>query len=121
MPRRLAHPLREEKPVRVTGQFLGESGPSYPEGWPLLEVGWVVVPNRQGQGIATEAGRASLDSCFANLDVERVCGLIRPDNVPSRRVATKLGARVDHRFDGFIGGPVDVWIHTPSLATRRRI
>ncbi len=97
---------------RATGAFLGRSGPWFPEGWPMLEVGWGVVPERQGQGIATEAGRASLAWCFANLGVERVCSLIRSHNAPSIRVAEKLGAKVDYQLEDFLGEPADVWIHS---------
>lgn len=96
---------------RASGAFLGRSGPWFPKGWPTLEVGWAVVPERWGQGIATEAGRASLDWCFANLGVDEVCSLIRPDNVPSQRVAIKLGAKLDHTLDEFMGASVEVWMH----------
>src|SRR5262245_42198833 len=39
---------------RASGVFLGRCGPWFPEGWPMLEVGWVVDSARQGAGIATE-------------------------------------------------------------------
>jgi RimJ/RimL family protein N-acetyltransferase len=96
---------------RATGEFLGRSGPWFPEGWPMLEVGWVVHPRRRGEGIAGEAARASLDWCFAKLGVREVCSIIRPDNTASARVATKLGARVERQIDDFLGGPADLWIH----------
>ncbi len=96
---------------RSTGQLLGRSGPWFPEGWPMLEVGWAVDSRRRCQGIATEAGTASLDWCYANLGVDEVCSLIRPDNLPSARVAAKLGARIDRRIDDFLGGPADLWMH----------
>jgi RimJ/RimL family protein N-acetyltransferase len=95
---------------RASGAFLGRSGPWYPEGWPMLEVGWVVDPRRQGQGIATEAGRASLDWCFANLGVDRVCSIIAPGNAASARVAAKLGARIEGGIT-VAGQAADLWIH----------
>ena len=95
---------------RATGALLGRSGPWYPEGWPMLEVGWVVDPRRQRQGIATEAGRASLDWCFANQGVDRVCSIIAPDNAASARVAEKLGARIERRIT-VAGQRADLWIH----------
>jgi RimJ/RimL family protein N-acetyltransferase len=96
---------------RTTGEFFGECGPWFPEGWPMLEVGWLVAPKRQGQGIATEAAKAILDWCFANLLSEQICSLIRPGNRASARVAEKLGARCDRRLDDFFGGPTDMWLH----------
>jgi RimJ/RimL family protein N-acetyltransferase len=95
---------------RATGAFLGRSGPWFPEGWPMLEVGWAVDPARQREGIATEAGRASLDWCFAHLGAEAVCSLILPDNVASVRVAEKLGATIEGRVTMF-GREADLWIH----------
>ncbi|MEX0678351.1 MAG: GNAT family N-acetyltransferase [Pirellulales bacterium] len=95
---------------RATGAFLGRSGPWFPEGWPIVEVGWVVDPSRQRQGIATEAGRASLDWCFANLGVDRVCSIIDSGNAASARVAEKLGARIEGRVTTF-GHEADLWIH----------
>ncbi len=99
---------------RSSGAFLGRTGPWFPEGWPMLEVGWVVDPRRQGEGFATEAGRAALDWCFANLDVQEVCSLIRPGNAASVRVAQELGAMLDHTIDDLLGLPADLWLHRRS-------
>jgi RimJ/RimL family protein N-acetyltransferase len=101
---------------RATGQVLGRSGPHFPYDWPQLEVGWVVDPDHQGRGIATEAGRASLHWCFEVLGVESVCSLIRAENVASRRVAEHLGARVEDVVE-FGDKPIDIWIHRPSSLT----
>ena len=79
----------------------------------MLEVGWLVAAERRGQGIATEAGRASIDWCFANLGASEVCSIIRPDNLASARVAEKLGARRDRQIEEFFGSPADLWVHTP--------
>jgi RimJ/RimL family protein N-acetyltransferase len=97
---------------RATGAFLGRSGPWFPLGWPMLEVGWLVDPRRQGEGIATEAGRASLDWCFDNLPIEQACSIIDPANIASARVAAKLGGRLERRLDdAALGRPADLWIH----------
>ena len=101
---------------RASGRWLGRSGPWFPEGWPHLEVGWVVDPAVQRRGIATEAARASLHYCFEVLGADWVCSLIRPGNQPSRRVAEKLGAIME-RVDELMGGPVEVWAHRPNTLT----
>lgn len=101
---------------RATGALLGRSGPWFPAGWPMLEVGWVVDSGRRGEGIATEAGRATVDWCFANLGVDAVCSIIRAENIPSARVAAKLGAHLDRQIDDFFGGPADLWIHRPAAS-----
>ena len=97
---------------RKTGQLLGRCGPWFPEGWPMLEVGWLVDPNRRREGIATEAALGALDRAFENLEVTEICSLIRRDNLPSAGVAKKLGARFDRVLEDFFGGPTDIWIHT---------
>ncbi len=95
---------------RTTGEFLGECGPWFPAGWPMLEVGWLVAPGWQGKGIATEAGRAVLDWCFANLQVEQICSLIRPGNQASAR-RREVRARHERSIEDFFGGPTDMWLH----------
>ena len=97
---------------RATGAFLGRSGPWFPLGWPMLEVGWIVDPRRQGEGIATEAGRASLDWCFQQPGVEQVCSLIHPENTASARVAAKLGGKLERSIDdGTYSTAVDLWVY----------
>ncbi len=95
---------------RASGAFIGRTGPWFPEMWPMLEVGWIVDPKWQRQGIASEAGRASLDWCFANLNIDRICSLIAPDNLASARVAAKLGGQLDRRAE-ITGIPADIWVH----------
>lgn len=98
---------------RATGKLLGRSGPWFPLGWPMLEVGWLVDPAHQGRGIATEAGRATLEWCFESLGVTEVCSIIHPDNVASARVAEKLGARRTGQVDdpALFGRAADVWLY----------
>jgi RimJ/RimL family protein N-acetyltransferase len=105
---------------RSTGELLGRSGPWFPDGWPQLEVGWVVAAEHQGKGIATEAGRASLRWCFDVLRAEWVCSLIRAGNEPSRRVAASLGGRIESVIEEFFGEPADVWVHRPQTLTAGR-
>ena len=48
------------------GIFIGRVGLYYPDGWPGLEVGWVLARPYWGYGYATEAARASRDYGFKN-------------------------------------------------------
>jgi len=81
---------------RVTGEVLGDCGPTLQEvdGERLLELGWHVRRDRQGQGIATEAGAACRDWAFAAIEPTFLISLIRPENVASWRVAEKLGFEI---------------------------
>lgn len=95
---------------RESGRFIGRTGPWFPIDWPMPEVGWVIDPAFQGQGFATEAGRAMVDWCFRNLPFDEVCSMILPGNVASTRVAEKLGAKHAGRQVVF-GKEADVWVH----------
>ncbi|HQZ11611.1 MAG TPA: GNAT family N-acetyltransferase [Devosia sp.] len=84
---------------KETGVLLGEAGfqevrriltPSI-EG--SLEAGWALLPTGQGWGYATEAMSAVIgwaDTAFAG---QRMTCIINPDNLPSVRVANRLGFR----------------------------
>lgn len=98
--------------LRATGELIGRAGPWYPEGWPDLEIGWVIHPRHQGRGYATEAGREAL-ACAWGLGRGRVISLIRPQNLASAAVARKLGAVLDTRIEHFFGAPADVWAYPP--------
>jgi RimJ/RimL family protein N-acetyltransferase len=81
---------------RSTGAFLGDCGPTiqHVDGEPHVELGWHVRRDRWGEGIATEAGAACRDRCWAALDVDDLISLVRPENRQSWRVAEKLGLTV---------------------------
>ena len=81
---------------RTSGEFLGNCGPVHQvvDGASELEIGWSVTPRRANQGIATEAATAVRDHCFGTLGSTHVISLVRPENVPSARVAEKLGMTV---------------------------
>lgn len=77
----------------ATGELVGDAGPTYQDvdGTAHVELGWHVRRDRWGEGIATEAGAAWRDWCWANTDVDHLISLIRPENRQSWRVAEKLG------------------------------
>jgi RimJ/RimL family protein N-acetyltransferase len=78
---------------RASGALIGRIGLLRPDGWPGLEVAWLVARERCGEGFATEGARAALDHGFAALGVRRAISLIAPANAASIRVAEKLGMR----------------------------
>lgn len=69
--------------------------PTLLDGEPVVEVGWLVDPDRHGEGIATELARASVDYGFQTLDLALVTARTLPDNLASRRVMEKLGMTYD--------------------------
>ncbi|QEV99348.1 GNAT family N-acetyltransferase [Microbacterium caowuchunii] len=76
-----------------TGAFIGDCGLTWQDvnGFHRLEVGYHVVPEWQGRGIATEAAAACRDLVAEELDVRELIAIIHPENRASERVATKIG------------------------------
>ena len=85
----------------ASGAFLGTAGPTLQMVAEVdeVEIGWHTRPDRKGEGIAPEAGAAARDWAFANLDVDHVISLVRPENHASCRVAEKIGMHVDRLAD----------------------
>lgn len=79
--------------VKETGEFAGDCGlmRQVVEGVNETEVGYHLSRRFQGRGLATEAAHAWLDYGFQSLHLPRIISLIRPENLPSRRVAERNG------------------------------
>jgi len=60
----------------------------------LYEIGYHLRRDFWGHGLATEAAIACRNWAFAHLKTERLVSLIRPENLPSRRVAERVGMTV---------------------------
>ncbi len=75
--------------------MLGRVGCWQPEGWIGLEIGWTIRRVFWGQGFATEAGKVAMEYAFEELQQTHVISLIRPENIASRRVAEKLGEKLE--------------------------
>jgi RimJ/RimL family protein N-acetyltransferase len=92
--------------------MIGRVGLFYPEGWPALEVGWMLGQAYWGQGYAAEAARAAMTYGFLTLDLERIASVIHIDNKPSQALAARLGETRGPRHDAVLGGktfPTEVW------------
>lgn len=85
--------------LAATGEPIGDCGLTLQEigGEPLLEVGYHLFPRHQGHGYATEAAAACVDWAFETLVAAKVHAIIRPSNMPSRRLAKRLGMTVTAR------------------------
>lgn len=97
-----------------SGEFVGRAGLHNPDGWPDLEIGWMLRPGFRRRGLATEAARAVLDYAFRELGAERVISLIRIENAASERVARRLGGHQSTTID-FLGSATLVYsYHRPD-------
>src|SRR5690606_25222716 len=71
---------------------IAELGPRVRE-IPSYELGFWVRSDTAGQGLATEALSELLDYAFTKLKAKRVFMRCEPENIPSRRVAEKIGLK----------------------------
>jgi RimJ/RimL family protein N-acetyltransferase len=100
----------------ASGELVGRAGLLRPEGWPGLEVGWLVARAHWGRGFAPEAGRASLEWARDALGADHVISLIEPHNDNSARVAEKLGMKVEGDTK-ILDGEIDVRIFGTDLGS----
>ncbi len=83
---------------KADDRLIGHAGLRY---WPdstEVEVLYALTPSAWGQGLATEATRASLHYGFDTLNLERIMAAVFAENVASRRVLEKCGMREVRRF-----------------------
>ena len=60
-----------------------------------IELGYVVAPQHQSQGIATEAANLAMDYAFGPLGLNKVSACCFAENHASERVMLKLGMRYE--------------------------
>lgn len=94
---------------RASGRLLGRAGFLNPEGWPGLELGWLLAREHWGRGLAHEAAALALGWGQRHIDgIGGLISLIRPDNRRSAALAGRLGAALDDQVE-LLGGPAQVW------------
>jgi [ribosomal protein S5]-alanine N-acetyltransferase len=79
--------------LKSSGEFIGNCGLicQMVDGIQEVEIGYQVRRSQLCKGYASEAAQACRDYGFSKLPVKRLVSLIRPENLPSRRVAEKNG------------------------------
>ncbi len=90
-------------------QFVGDCGLVVQdvEGVAELEVGYQFNKQFWGHGYATEAARGCMGFARVVLGRERIISMIRPENLPSRRVAERNGLQIEKQvcwrgFDHYV-------------------
>jgi ribosomal-protein-alanine N-acetyltransferase len=80
----------------ITGKLIGNCGLLVGRTWPAgPELGYLISASHQRLGYASEAAARVLDECRTS-GVRRLWSTIRPHNIPSRRIAERLGQHLDH-------------------------
>ncbi len=93
--------------LRGENRFIGIIGVSrlVPElhnalpGHPEFEIGWLLLPDYWGRGLATEGARACLADAWDRIGLDEIVALTARRNLASRRVMEKIGMTHDPRCD----------------------
>jgi len=83
--------------LKASGEMIGDCGIARQvvDSQPQLEVGYHLQRSHWGHGYATEAAKACMKLAFDQFGAGKVISLIRPENLPSRRVAERNGMMTD--------------------------
>ena len=97
--------------LKDSGAVIGFSGVKYVTEIGDTELGYRFLPEFWGMGLATEAGRASIEFARSDLGLRRLVAMVHPDNEASARVLAKLGFAVEKqlRYSGLQGVDVNLF------------
>ena len=91
--------------LKESGEFIGIIGivPEKVEGAEYIGLGYMIRKEHQRKGYAYEGAKACLDWAFRELRAEEVIAEVDVNNLPSRRLAEKLGMVVQRTYLRFNG------------------
>ena len=95
---------------RGSSAVIGYSGLWHPVIFDEPELTWSLFAGHHGKGYATEMAARVQRWAAESLDLPPLMSLVHPDNTPSRKVAERLGARVEKETE-FRGQPRLVYRH----------
>ncbi|MDR3501188.1 MAG: GNAT family N-acetyltransferase [Legionella sp.] len=102
--------------AKESGAFVGRAGLiylAYDDNQPDIELGYALTKNAWNKGYGTELARALIHWGFEHLTIERLVGVINPNNEGSRRVLEKAGMNYVGRSH-YWNNEIDLYeIHKP--------
>jgi RimJ/RimL family protein N-acetyltransferase len=109
----------EDADGRMHGAVLLKGIPSSATGEPSgeIEIGWRLHPDSWGRGIGSEAARRVLDHAWAG-GLTRVIAVTHPLNLPSQRLAGRIGMRGLGETDAFYGVTCSLFAVTRPAGVR---
>ncbi|MEZ5776190.1 MAG: GNAT family N-acetyltransferase [Hyphomicrobiaceae bacterium] len=84
---------------RQSGEGIGFCALWSPPEFPEIEIGWGLLRRHHGQGFAAEAARRVRAEARARFGLGALVSYIKAANLPSRRLAERIGARADGNHD----------------------
>lgn len=88
---------------RSTGEYIGGTGFHTRQGPGILEIGYWLAADREGQGLMTEAAAALTRAAFSFAHAQRVEIRCEPSNERSKRVPQRLGFALEDTLVGPCG------------------
>ena len=95
---------------KASGNFIGWTGMIDPPGWDEPELGWTLLADAEGKGLAFEAVTAARSHAARHFGLNRVISYIAHTNTRSRKLATRLGATFE-RDGTLLGKACQIWRH----------
>lgn len=95
----------------TSGTFVGCVGLWKSLEWPELELGYWIDDRQKRRGFAEEAARECITYARDTLKSPTLVSYIAPDNIPSQKLATKLGASYEQTIDLLEQGPHLLYRH----------
>ena len=95
---------------KSSGRLVGFCGLKYLEDLKEVDIGYRFLPETWGKGYATESALAVMAECRRQGAIQRVIGLVEPENTASVKVLKKLGLGFEKtiRLDDH-QGPIDLY------------
>jgi RimJ/RimL family protein N-acetyltransferase len=78
--------------LKDTDRFIGFAGVFHPFDWPEPELGYGIVADHEGQGLAYEAAMAARRGAAEHCGLTRLPSFISPENIRSQSLAHRMGA-----------------------------
>jgi len=82
--------------LRDSGLPVGMCGVYKRDYLELPDLGYALVPEHEGKGLATEAASAALGYAREQLGFSALCAIVTPDNLSSIRLLERLGFYFKH-------------------------
>ena len=103
---------------KETGKFIGRCGllPWEIEDKLEIEIAYLLDKSFWHQGLGTEAARGILAYGFEKLNLSRLICLIGPDNIPSQKVAERIGMTRERKVEGIVADNYPTLIYSINKA-----
>lgn len=95
---------------KASGAFIGGVGVINIPGWDEPELGWALMAEGEGKGLAYEAALAARTYAATHQGLSRPISYIAHENTRSRALAERLGATFE-REGSVLGEACQVWRH----------